>query len=188
MQSQPWKQTCPAAIAAVLAVVDVEHVLQAKAPLRAPGPGRPGVGLVAGLGFGPLSQVLGRGAAGAFAYVPATLPLADERLTLHVNLGWAFERDEHEHGGVLHEEAHHAFTWAARGDVVLPLALAGAERLTVIAEAFGEDRWRPEYQVGVRVVLLPDRLHGDVSWGGHTGRGHRGAGWAVGLAWTPPAF
>jgi hypothetical protein len=167
---------------------EVEYVFQAKAPLREPEPGRPGVGVVAGLGFGLLSQVLGRGAAGAFAYIPVTLPLADERLTLHVNLGWAFERDEHEHAGVVHDEAHHALTWAARGDVVLPLTLAGAQRLALIAEVFGENRWRPEYQVGARGVLLPDRLHADVSWGGHTGRGHRSAGWAVGFAWTPPAL
>jgi hypothetical protein len=39
----------------------------------------------------------GRAVPGVFAYVPASLSVADDRLILHANLGWHFERDEHEH-------------------------------------------------------------------------------------------
>jgi hypothetical protein len=78
------------------------------------------------------------------------------------------------------QAAHHAFTWAFRGDLVL------TERFTLIGELFGEDRLRPEYQLGLRTILLPEYLLADLSYGGHSAAGVAGAGWAVGLAWTPP--
>lgn len=162
-----------------------EYVLQGKLLLREGGPGRVGVGLVAGAGFGPLSQVAGDGVAGAFAYVPVSVSIGEDRLILHVNGGWHYERDEHEHNGVIHADAHHQATWAARADLLLPML---RERVTAIGEVFAEGRTRPEFQVGLRTVLLPGRLGFDVSWGGHTVSGFRGAGWALGFAWTPPPF
>jgi len=41
-------------------------------------------------------------------------------------------------------------------------------------------------EAGVRTALIPEWLLVDVSWGGHTQSGLNGAGWSVGLAWTPP--
>jgi hypothetical protein len=78
------------------------------------------------------------------------------------------------------QAAQHAFTWAFRGDLVL------TECFTLIGELFGEDRLRPEYQLGLRTILLPEYLLADLSYGGHSAPGVAGAGWAVGLAWTPP--
>jgi hypothetical protein len=143
---------------------------------------------VAGLGFGPLSQVAGEGVAGAFAYVPVSLSSVGDRLILHGNLGWHFERHGHGHhhqADDAHEDAHHALTWAARGDLLLPIT---GERFTLIGELFGENRIRPEYQLGLRSALIPERLLADLSWGGHTAAGFQGAGWALGFAWTPPPF
>jgi hypothetical protein len=159
-----------------------EYVLQGKYLFRELAPGGLGVGLVAGLGYDPLSQVRG-GVEGVFAYVPLSLSLRDHGLILHGNLGWLFERDEHEHNGHVHDEAHHALTWAARADLLLPLA---GERFTLIGELFGEDRLRPEFQLGLRSELIAGRLLVDMSWGGHTQRGTNGAGWSFGFAWTPP--
>lgn len=161
-----------------------EYVLQGKYLLRELTPDGWGAALVAGLGDNPLSQV-GGGVAGIFAYVPLSVSLGSDRLVLHGNLGWHLEREAHAHGDHHHDEAHHALTWAARADLRLPTA---GERFTLIGELFGENRTRPEYQLGVRSTLIPDRLLLDVSWGGHTAPGAPGAGWAIGLAWTPSPF
>jgi hypothetical protein len=163
----------------------VEYVLQGKVLIRSAEPGRLGIGLVGGLGFGPISQVVGDGVAGAYAYVPVTVPAADEGLILHVNVGWQFERDDLGEGSAGGSASRHAFTWAARADLALPHA---ADRLTLIGELYGVDRVGPEYQLGIRTVLVEDRLLFDLSWGGHTASAERGAGWALGVAWTPPPF
>jgi len=161
-----------------------EHVLEGKALLREMTPGGLGIAAVGGLGFGALAE-MSDGMKSAFAYVPVSVSLAADRLILHVNAGWHFERDVHEHNGVQHADAHHAATWAARADLLLPFA---DDRLTVIGELYGEDRDRPEYQGGIRSIVLPDRLTVDVSWGGHSVSGRRGAGWTLGATWTPPPF
>jgi hypothetical protein len=158
-----------------------EYVVQAKTVFRELAPGGLGIGLVAGAGIDPLTQVTGGRVAGLFAYVPASLSLAAERLILHGNLGWHFERDDHGHPHG-EDEGHHALTWAGRADLVL------SDRFVLIGELFGEDRIRPEYQVGLRSTLLPDRVVVDLSYGGHTASGFAGAGWALGFAWTPAPF
>lgn len=164
-----------------------EWVAQAKVNLREMQDNMAGVGLVFGVGMDPIGQTAGSRVSGAFAYLPVSLPLANERVTLHGNLGWHFERDSDEHDHHDHSHAdgsrgHHGVTWGVRGDVVV------APRFTVIAELFGEDAGRPEFQAGIRTELLPDRVGLDVSWGGHTARGVGGAGWTIGFAWTPPAW
>ncbi|MDQ3606314.1 MAG: hypothetical protein M3418_09060 [Gemmatimonadota bacterium] len=157
-----------------------EYVLQGKTLFRELQPNGYGVGLVMGIGVDPLAQATGRRIEGVYAFLPLSLSLAGDRLLLHLNPGWHFERDAHDHGGRVQDAAHHAFTWAFRGDLVL------TERFTLIGELFGEDRLRPEYQLGLRTILLPEYLLADLSYGGHSAAGVAGAGWAVGLAWTPP--
>jgi hypothetical protein len=164
---------------------DTEYVLQGKYLLRQLTTGDIGVGVVAGLGFGPLSQVVGNGVAGVFAYVPVGLSLVADRLILHANLGWHFDRNDHDDHAHEQAERHHALAWAARADVLLPVP---GERVTLIGELFGQNRVRPEYQVGLRTTIIPDRLDFDLSWGGHTAAALPGAGWAAGVAWTPPPF
>ncbi len=160
----------------------IEYLLEGKTIFRELETNGFGWGLVAGVGVDPLAQVSGWPVAEIYAYLPASLSLADDRLILHGNLGWHFERGEHEHNGEVHEEAHHALTWAFRSDVLL------AERLTLIGELFAEDRFLPEYQVGLRTTVVADRLLIDVTYGGHTAAGADGLGWVVGLTWTPPPF
>jgi hypothetical protein len=160
-----------------------EYAVQAKTVFRELAPGGLGIGLVAGAGIDPLTQVTGGQVAGLFAYLPASLSLAADRLILHGNLGWHFERygQEHDHPDG-DGEGRHALTWAGRADLAL------SDRFTLIGELFGEDRIRPEYQVGLRSTLLPDRVLVDLSYGGHTAGGLAGAGWALGFAWTPAPF
>jgi len=158
-----------------------EYVLQAKSLLRETEPGRPGIGLVAGLGIGRIGQISGRAVSGAFAYVPVTALLTGDRLIAHANAGWQYEREEHDHGGDSHRVGHHGFGWALRADAGL------SPRFTALGELFGQNGGRPEFQVGLRSIALVDRLAIDVSWGGQLESGAAGAGWAVGFAWTPNA-
>jgi hypothetical protein len=167
-----------------------EYVVQGKYLLREAAPGEAGIALTLGVGLGPLAQLRADGVAGLFVNLPVTYPLPGERLVLHGNLGFHRERGGpvHLHGhdpGHAHDHgAHLALTWGTRGDLALP-----GGRFTLVAELFGEDRSAPAYQAGVSTVLARDRLAVDLSWGGHTGRGVRGAGWTLGAAWTPaPLF
>jgi hypothetical protein len=166
-----------------------QYTLELKTQFREPQPGGLGFGLVAGFDFAGPGDDDHRGFEGAFAYVPATLSFGDDRFLLHGNLGWHYERNGHHHGhghGHAHDEnGHHAFTWAARGDLHLPWL---QERLVVVGELFGENRISPEYQVGLRTWVVPNRLVVDVSWGGHTASGLERKGWMFGFGWTPPAF
>jgi hypothetical protein len=120
-----------------------EWVAQAKVSLREMQDNTAGVGLVFGVGMDPIGQAAGSRVSGAFAYLPVSLPLAGERVTLHGNLGWHYERDsdehDHHHHGHNHDDGshgHHGVTWGVRGDAVV------APRITVIAELFGEDAGR----------------------------------------------
>jgi hypothetical protein len=163
---------------------DTEYVLQGKYLFRGLAPNDFGVGFVGGIGYAAPAP-LSRGVAGVFAYIPSSLSLSDDRVVLHGNLGWHLQRDDHEHNGVVHEDPHHALTWGARADLLLPLRI---ERFTLVGELFGEDRLLPEFQVGVRGELFAERLFLDLSWGGNADRELPGAGWTVGLAWLPPPF
>jgi hypothetical protein len=125
-----------------------EYVLQGKYLLREMTSNSFGVGVVAGLGYDPLAQVAG-GVHGVFAYVPVSFSWREDRLILHGNLGWHLEREDHghdHHHGRDADPGHHALTWAARADLLIPLA---GGRFSAIGEVFGEDRFLPGYQIGV---------------------------------------
>jgi hypothetical protein len=162
---------------------DIEYVVQGKYLFRELQPNDFSIGFVAGFGFDPLSQITGERLHGFFAYVPATVSLVDDRAFLHGNVGWAFhDEDDRGHGHAHQNGGHHAVTWGLRSDVWI------TPRVALIAEIFGEDRLLPEYQLGGRFVLIPERFELDLSWALHTQSDLSGAGWAVGLAWTPAPF
>jgi hypothetical protein len=54
----------------------------------------------------PLAQATGRRIEGVYAFLPLSLSLAGDRLLLHLNPGWHFERDAHDHGGRVQDAAH----------------------------------------------------------------------------------
>lgn len=149
-----------------------QYVLQMKHIVHELAPGAAAVGLVAGVGFDRASQVIGGRETTVFAYVPVSGASVGERAVVHANAGWRHALREHEQ----------AFTWALRGDLVVP---GTGERVVAIGEMFGDGPGGPAYQVGTRISIVPDLLLVDVSWGGHTDRAQRGPGWAIGVAWTP---
>jgi hypothetical protein len=114
--------------------------------------------------------------------VPLSIAVADGRVALHQNIGWAYASEPFEADMTRAEgERRHALTWGMRLDVAV------AQRLTAIAELFGQSRLFPEYQAGLRVTLVRERLLADVSYTAAATAGTPGAV-TVGMAWTPPAW
>jgi hypothetical protein len=156
-----------------------EFALELKTHLVPPRPGGVGLALVGGLDFDARPDDDQAEFAGVFAYLPLTLSLGDDLVLLHANVGWAYGRDADESA----EAREHSALLGLRGDLHLPWL---EERFVLVGELFGEGRERPEFQVGLRTWVVPDRLVVDVSWGGHPERGARGRGWVFGFGWTPP--
>lgn len=149
-------------------------VTEAKYQLRAPANNRAGFGLVTGALIAPFGEF--------YIYVPVTLPLFEERVVLHGNAGYTLERYEIDHGDHTHSHEDHFFTWGARTDV----ALAGP--ITLLGELFGANDETPDFQVGLRLEILPGLLEMDFTYGNNFSRDSSGLGFTAGLAWTPPPF
>jgi hypothetical protein len=116
-----------------------EYVVQGKWVMSR---GRAAAGAAGGIGLARHDQVRGGQVTGAFAYVPVSITTAPA--DVHLNLGWQSARGD--------AGAHtHALTWGSRIDVPV-------QRHAVIAELFGENTAAPEYQAGVRLVLIAERL------------------------------
>ena len=158
----------------------IDLALQAMYVAREPQPNSFGWGLIAGAGFGPPAWALGHRIHEFFAFVPLTISRCDDRLALHLNAGWSMEREEFAGTTALFGARHHG-TWGARCDLVV------TDRLTLTGEFFGEDRTRPEYQVGVFSALIPERLLMVVSLGKHSNGlpEQEPVGIILGFAWTP---
>jgi len=152
-----------------------EYAIEAKTLLRPLAPDSWGVGLVVGVGPNPGAVGIRRRLGDVYAFVPVSLSLASDRLVLHGNAGWAWEREDVDHGDHVHEGDGYHLTWGARADLSLtPL-------VSLIAEFAGEDDTRPEYQAGFRIHLTDAGVETDVSWGGSMERGRGGAGITVGV-------
>lgn len=162
---------------------DTEYLFQGKVLLREPPDDGMAIGAVLGFGFDPHAQALGDGPSAVYAYVPVTLAAPGGGLALHLNAGWAMERDDHVGTATVAVESPHVFTWGAAVEAFV------AGPLTAMAEVFGEDRHPPGFTLGANVEVLEKRLTIDLTWGGHTAAGVPGSGWALGGAWTPrPLF
>jgi hypothetical protein len=156
-----------------------EYEIQAKYLFFDAAGARPGIGVVVGAGIDPAGQALGARVSGLFAHVPVTFALAEQRLVLSGNIGLHHVRPEPD--GVPDHRAStstHA-DWALYGDVAVH------PRAALVGELFGEGGAQPEFQLGVRATAVANRLDLVGTWGGHT-NGDRGAGWVLGLSWTPP--
>ena len=108
-----------------------------------------------------------------YAYVPASLSLADDAVVVHLNLGALHDRQAHDTRG----------TWGLGTEVRL------SGRTQFIAETFGESGSRPFGHAGVRVWLIPDRLQADTTLGLRLGGAAQAERWiSVGLRWLSVPF
>jgi hypothetical protein len=165
-----------------------EYVAQAKTLIKPLVPDSWGVGLVFGTGRDPALAGLSPNVRSYYAYVPLSLSLAGDRVVLHENTGWLYQRSSEEQIF----RGRHALSWAARADVALgtphssPLFPAVA-----IAEFYGAEGAAgvpSEYQVALRAFPRPGAVQVDLSWGGALHRGVHGAGWTLGLTLVTPPF
>lgn len=157
---------------------DANHsisVVQAKFLFRAVDDRQSGWGLLLGA---ERSRALHRNSIGnPFASVIATFPLRGEAVLLHANAGWMRERDD------LEQTSRDRTTWA----LALDSQVAGSTRLSV--ETFGQNRERPQVQLGLRHEMVPGRVQLDGSVGTRIGRGSQERYFTVGLVFfTPELF
>lgn len=90
-----------------------------------------------------------------YAYIPFSFSFLNDAVVIHQNLGWV----------AVHEQTTSSFlTWAVRFDVT-PI-----QRITMWSEMFGQGTSSPEYQFGIRGVILHDRLAINISYHGNMNR------------------
>lgn len=103
-----------------------------------------GVGLVVGVIRRPLHEAH-RGWVNPYVIVPVTIAIGDA--ALHLNAGWARDRFED----------RNLTLWGIAGE------LPAGERLTLVAEAFGENSQRPFLRAGVRWSLVKEVVDVDLT-------------------------
>jgi hypothetical protein len=96
----------------------------------------------------------------------------DDRLVVHANLGLLREQEFRRNrvtGGVGAE-------------------FAMTQRAYLVAETFKQTAGRPEYQLGVRYWIIPNRVQVDTTYGHRFGHPEGGRWFSVGLRLLSPAF
>jgi hypothetical protein len=159
-----------------------EYVVQGKTLLRPLRPDGWGAGVVLGAGRDPALAGTSPDARSYDAYVSLSRAFAGDRVVLHQNTGWIYQRAGNERSF----RGRHALSWAARVDV----AVGGGRGppVVAVAEAYGPAGVDPEFQVGLRAFPRPDAVQVDLSYGGLLRTGRPAAGWTVGLTLTTPPF
>lgn len=151
------------------ATATVDYVFQAKTLLRPLETNGIGVGFAVGKvlhpAVNPGPNLLGN----AYAYLPVTLSLFDDRALVHGNIGWLRDR----------ASKRDNLTWGLGGEFVL------AGRWSAMAENFGDNRGKPYWQVGLRTFLLPERVQVDGTIGNQYGGEKSGRWISIGLRITP---
>ncbi len=108
----------------------------------------------AGLAFGIIRPR--HGDAGAdFIYLPYSVSFADNALIVHANLGWIKNRAlSGQHAATLNRT-----TWGLGAEYSL------VNRVSVFAEAFGDDVVRPIIHTGFNISLIPNKLNLNITGG-----------------------
>ena len=91
---------------------------------------------------------------------------------LHTNIGWLGEQ----------ESRRDRFTWG------LGLETRLAQRTWLIAETFGQNQGRPQYQFGFRHRLAPDRAQIDATYGTVSAAARKNTGFPLACACSPHDF
>ncbi|WP_228273780.1 hypothetical protein [Rhodocyclus tenuis] len=146
-----------------------DYLLQAKTLLRTLEADGFGLGFAAGRVMHPTVNPGPNLFGNTYAYVPLTLAFADGRTLIHGNLGWLRE----------HNSRQDKLTWGIGGEY------AFGQRVSAIAEVFGDNRAQAFWQTGVRVFIVPDRVQIDATLGGQNDSGPGGRWFSLGLRLTP---
>lgn len=146
-----------------------DYVFQLKTLLRPLETNGWGLGLAVGTvrhpQVNPGPNLLGN----TFAYIPLSVSFADDQAVIHSNLGWLKDKATGENRA----------TWGLGGELRL------LERLTAIAETFGDNSSGPFWQLGARFAIVPDKVQVDATLGREL-NGPSSTRWiSVGLRLTP---
>jgi hypothetical protein len=126
-----------------------------------------GVGIAIGTQFDVTKGLSGD----RYAYVPVSWSLADDRLQVHVNLGWLREKATHRNFA----------SWALGAEAQV------ASQTWMSLESFGRNVGRPSYQFGARHWLVVDRVQIDASLSDRFTHNHGERAITIGLKFvTPP--
>ena len=128
-----------------------------------------GVGWVVGVTRRPLDERY-RGWDHPYALLPVSLSTGD--FTFHVQPGWARDR----------ESGRNLTLWGAA------VEHATTERLTLVAEAFGENSEKPFVRAGLRWSAIKDRLDFDLTYVTRPGGTREERLFSIGLAWVSVPF
>lgn len=107
-----------------------------------------------------------------YFYVPVSFSFKDDAVFIHTNVG------------VLHDdlEKKEILTWGLGTEMQL------SDRNWLIAEAFGQDRGNPFYQVGLRHWIIPNRMQFDATYGNRLDQGDDERWMSFGLRVLSDAF
>lgn len=145
-------------------------VLQGKTLLKPLEANSWGLGLTLGMVAHPAISPTRNLSGDVYFNLPASLSLRDDALVLHLNLGALHIR----------EEGATRATWGLGSETRLD------NRNLLIAEAFGQDRGRPYYQLGLRHWIVPERVQVDATVGNRFGMEGEERWFSLGLRLISP--
>ena len=146
-----------------------DYVFQVKMLLRKLEPDEIGVGFAAGTvrhpAVNPGPNLMGN----TYVYVPVSISLANDQWVLHLNSGWLRE----------HITSRNRATWGVGTEWNI------SERVTWMAEAFGDSHPNTYWQAGGRFSLIPQLLQIDTTIGQSAGGENTSRWLSFGLRFTP---
>lgn len=146
-----------------------DHVFQAKTLFRTLETNDWGWGLAAGTirhpEITPGPNMLGN----TYAYIPLSVSLRDDKVIVHVNLGWLKDK----------ASGLNSASWGIGGEFKLH------SKLLEIAETYGDNRGMSHGQVGVRYALIPDLFQVDATLGRQLSGQGNGRWVSFGVRYTP---
>lgn len=140
----------------------IKHILK---PLTTSGFG---VGLVMGAVAHPEITRNANQMANYYAYVPLSSSLFNDKLFIHANLGWHYDRDIKEHNT----------TWGVAVETKLNSRWSG------VGEIYGDYRKDTFWQTGLRYSIILDIFQIDSSIGGILHSGKEDRWFSIGFRWV----
>lgn len=147
-----------------------EAYFQAKTVWRSIDDSPWGVGLVAGVGRKQREKH--RGWENPYVIVPVSATSDQAAATFHLNVGWSRDR----------AERRNTTLWGVAAETAV------SPRLTLLAEAFGENAARPFVRAGGRVTVIKDQLELDLTVVTRSGGSREDRFVSLGLFWQSGRF
>lgn len=127
-----------------------------------------GIGLAAGVMHHADMSAGPNGFGNVYAYIPVSVSFYDDKFIAHTNVGWVKSRGD-----------SHAMSWGVGTETRI------SQRLILVAEAYGDPRYAPYAQMGMRYFIVRDRVQVDATVGQQTNQGPSSRWFSLGLRLTP---